>query len=87
MVYYEEVTIAQSNSLVLITRIMSSISFIPYLSLLIVNLFGSKQINSFGKINFQLYIASIIHSGSYLFPSMENAATTTPLCYIQSLFI
>ena len=86
MAYYEIITENQTYVLVLLYRIISSISFIPYISLLIVFFVGKIKEDFTFAVNVQICIASIMHSASYLFPSMENAATkTTVLCYIQAL--
>ena len=84
--YYDEITSTQDTFLSLLYRIISSLSFIPYISLFILYFFGKIQSSFTMIVNIQLCIACMMHSISYLFPSMANAAsTTTVLCYIQSL--
>ena len=84
--YYDEFTDKQGEFLNLLYRILSSLSFILYISFFIVYFFGRIQQNFTIVLNIQLCIACMMHSISYLFPSMvDSVSTPTVLCYIQSL--
>lgn len=86
MAYYETITDNQTYILTFLYRLISSISFIVYISLFIVYFFGKTKENFSAGINIQVCIASMMHSVSYLLPSVKDAAnTTTVLCYIQAL--
>ena len=85
MVYYDEFSIAEGQLLNLFYRIFSSLSFIPYISLLIVYFFGKTKENFTMVINLQLCIACMMHSASYLFPSLATSKKGSPLCLIQAL--
>lgn len=86
MAYYEYITDNEIYILTLLYRLISSISFIVYISLFIVYFFGKVNKNFTDVINIQICIASMMHSISYLLPSAKDAATkTTVLCYIQAL--
>ena len=85
MVYYDEFSSFEGKLLNTLYRIFSTISFIPYVSLLIVYFFGKTKENFTMVINLQLCIASMMHSASYLFPSLATSENGSPLCIIQAL--
>ena len=82
MVYYDDFSSFEIQLMNILYRIFSSISFIPYISLLLVYFLGTTKGNVTMIINLQLCIANMMHSTSYLFPSMETSANGSPLCFI-----
>ena len=85
MVYYDQLSTFESKLLNTLYRIFSSISFIPYISLLIVYFFGKTKEHFTMVINLQLCISCMMHSASYLFPSLATSENGSPLCIIQAL--
>ena len=86
MSYYSPITEDQDNLFIYLYRIVSSISFIPYISFLIVCFFGKTKENFLLFINLQLCISSMMHSASYLFPSMKDSVRIpSKLCLFQAL--
>ena len=85
MVYYDQLSTFESKLLNTLYRIFSSVSFIPYISLLIVYFFGKTKENFTMVINLQLCISCMMHSASYLFPSLATSENGSPLCIIQAL--
>ena len=86
MSYYSPISEEQDNLLIYLYRLFSIISFIPYLSFLIVCFFGKTKENFLLFISLQLCISSMMHSASYLFPSMSDSVTIpSKLCLFQAL--
>ena len=87
MAYYDlisEKEVTLSNA---IYRIVASISFIPYIFIILLFIFTTSKIKYFSYLKINLLIACIMHDISYLFPAMSQTASASNslLCLIQSL--
>ena len=85
MVYSDDFSSFETQLMNILYRIFSSISFTPYISLLLVYFLGKTKDNFTMVINIQLCISCMMHSASYLFPSLATSENGSPLCIIQAL--
>lgn len=66
------------------TMFISSLSFIPYILLLLVFIKTRKTLDIIAMINFQLIVSSMLHSITYIIPRSLESEVETFKCQIQS---
>ena len=87
MAYYDLISEKEVTLYNAIYRIVSSISFIPYIFVILLFIFTTSKIKYFLYLKINLLIACIMHDVSYLFPAMSATASASNslLCLIQGL--
>lgn len=88
MAYYDLISEREMNLYNALYRIVSSISFIPYIFVIVLFFCTKSKIKYCLYLKINLLVACIMHNLSYMFPSMSETATASNslLCLFQGLF-